>query len=172
VSVKPVSHDTSRKVNLFVRYPNGQAFQTTVPDRDLTIGRQKILLSDVQVLFAGAPPRAQTRRGPVLVGAIAGLPKTNPPGKGRPRPISLADAARIDVQPQDPPPDVQAIGALIQLKQGTRVLATVVRRIEMEGVPTAPAPKAIAIRIGNDIYLVPVRPQVQPDPRSRTRQRR
>ena len=64
VNVKPVSHDTSRKVDLFVRLPNGQAFPVKVLDRDLTIGRQKLLLSDLRVLFAGQPPLRGHATGP------------------------------------------------------------------------------------------------------------
>jgi S1-C subfamily serine protease len=171
VSVKPVSHDTSRKIDLVVRLPNGQAFPVQVLDRDLTIGRQKVLLSDLQVLFAGTPPRALTRRGPMLNGPIDGLGNVSVSVgmSKKKRIINLTDASRIEVHPQDPAPDVQAIGALVQLKQGPKVLATVARRIELVGVPSAPAPKAIAIRIGDDIFILPILPQMQADPPYRLR---
>jgi S1-C subfamily serine protease len=171
VNVRPVSQDSSRKVDLLVRLPNGQAFPVQVLDRDLTVGRQKLLLSDVQALFAGSPPRAVTRRGPVLNGPIAGLGKVSVPvGMGaKKRMINLTEAARIDVRPLDPGPDVQAIGALVQLRQGSKVLATVARRIDLAGVPSAPAPNAIAIRIGDDIFVLPIVPQAPADPRSRLR---
>jgi hypothetical protein len=151
--------------------PNGQAFPVQVLDRDLTVGRQKLLLSDLQALFAGSPPRAITRRGPVLNGPIVGLGKVSVPvGMGaKKRMINLTEAARIDVRPLDPGPDVQAIGALVQLKQGSKVLATVARRIDLVGVPSAPAPNAIAIRIGDDIFILPIVPQARADPRSRLR---
>jgi len=171
VNVKPVSHDTSRKVDLFVRFPNGQAFPVQVLDRDLTVGRQKILLSDLQVLFAEPSPRAVTRRGPVLQGPIIGLGKVSVSvGMGpKKRMINLTEAAQIDVRPLDPAPDVQAIGALVQVKQGPRVLATVAKRIDMVGVPSTPAPTAIAIRIGDDIFILPILPQAPADPRYRLR---
>jgi S1-C subfamily serine protease len=169
VNVTPVSHDTSRKIDLFVRFPNGRAFHVQVPDRDVTVGRQKLLLSDLQVLFAGTPPRAVTRRGPVLNGPIVGLGTVSVPDgmKEKKRKFDLSNASQIDIRPLDPVPDVQAIGALVQLKQGPRVLATVAKRIDLVGVPTAPAPKAIAIRIGDDIYVFPILPQAPADPRYR-----
>jgi hypothetical protein len=169
VNVKPVSHDTSRKVDLFVRFPNGQTFPVHVLDRDLTVGRQKLLLSDLQVLYAGPSPRAVTRRGPMLQGPIVGLGKVSVAvGMGpKKRVINLTEAAQIDVRPLDPAPDVQAIGALVQVKQGPRVLATVARRIDMVGVPSTPAPTAIAIRIGDDIFILPILPQTPADPRHR-----
>jgi S1-C subfamily serine protease len=171
VNVRPVSQGSSRKLDLFVRLPNGQAFPAQVLDRDLTVGRQKLLLSDVQALYSGSPPRAITRRGAVLNGPIGGLGSiTVPIGMGRKnRVINLTNAAQIDVRPLDPGPDVQAIGALVQLKQGSRVLATVARRIDLVGVPSAPAPTAIAIRIGDDIFILPIVPQAPADPRSRLR---
>jgi len=170
VNIKPVSRDTSRKIDLFVRFPNGQSVQVQVPDRDLTIGRQKLLLSDLQVLFGGSPPRAVTRRGPVIVGPIVGLGKVSVELDGKKKRktmVNLTDASQIEVRPLDPAPDVAAIGALVQLKQGPRVLATVAKRIDLVGVPTAPAPQAIAIRIGDDIFIIPVLPQMQAGPRSR-----
>jgi hypothetical protein len=168
VSVKPVSQASSRKINLFVRFPNGQEVQVQVPDRDLTIGRQKLLLSDLQALFAGSPPRAVTRRGPVVSGPIVGLGKVSVPlgNNKKKKTVNLSDAERIDVRPLDPVPDVQAIGVLVQAKQGPKVLATVVRRIDLVGVPSAPAPNAIAIRIGGEIYILPILPQA-PAGRSR-----
>jgi S1-C subfamily serine protease len=171
VNVKPVSHDTSRKIDLFVRFPNGQAYQVQVTDRVLTVGRQKVLLSDLQGLSAGTPPRAVTRRGPVLSGSIDGL-GTVPVSDGmkeKKTKVDLSKASQIDVRPLDPAPDVQAIGALVQLKQGPVVLATVAKRIDLVGVPTGPAAKAIAIQIGDDIYILPILPQAPADPRYRLR---
>jgi S1-C subfamily serine protease len=170
VNVKPVSHNTSRKVDLFVRFRTGQAFQATVPDSYLTIGRQKHLLSDLQVLYAGSPPRAVTRRGPVVLGPIVGLGKATVQRTiGKPIIINLAEASQIDVRPPDPAPDVQAIGALVQVKEGSKVLATVAKRIDMVGVPSAPAPEAIAIRIGDDLFIIPIVPQLPAEPRYRLR---
>jgi hypothetical protein len=83
--------------------------------------------------------------------------------------INLTDASQIEVHPQDPAPDVQAIGALVQAKQGPNVLATVAKRIELVGVPSAPAPKAIAIRIGDDVFILPILPQTKADPRHQLR---
>jgi S1-C subfamily serine protease len=167
VNVKPVSHDMSRKIDLFVRFPNGQAGEAQVLDRVLTIGRQKLRLSDLQVLFAGTPPRAVTQRGPVILGSIVGLGKASVQLGNKKKMVSLTDASQIDVRPLDPAPDVQAIAALVQLKQGPRVLATVAKRIDLVGVPFAPAPSAIAIRIGGDIYILPILPRAPADPRYR-----
>jgi hypothetical protein len=149
--------------------PNGQAFPVQVHDRDLTVDRQKLLLSDAQALYSGSPPRAITRRGAVLNGPIVGLGKVSVPvGMGaKKRMINLTEAAQIDVRPLNPGPGVQAIGALVQVKQGSKVLATVARRIDLVGVPSAPAAKAIAIRIGDDIFILPILPQMQADPRYR-----
>ena len=104
----------------------------------------------------------------MLNGPIVGLGKVSVPvDMGHKKMINLTDAAQIDVRPLDPAPDVQAIGALVQAKQGPKVLATVAKRIELTGVPSSPAPKAIAIRIGDDIFILPILPQMQADPRYR-----
>jgi S1-C subfamily serine protease len=171
VKVKPVSHDTSQKVNIFVRFPDGLAFPAQIPDRILTVGRQKVLLSDLRTLYAGSPPRAVTRQGVVLVGPIIGLGKVLVPNGKSPKQRwrYLVDAAQIDVRPLDPAPDVQVIGALVQLKQGPEVLATVARRIDLVGVPSAPTIKVLEIHIGGDIILIPIIPQMQADPRYRPR---
>jgi S1-C subfamily serine protease len=156
VKVTPVSHDRNQKVDLAVRFPNGQVAQVQVPDRDVTVGRQKLVLSDLQALFAGPPPRVITRRGEAVIGPISGLGKVSiPSGKKKKVTVSLNDAAQIQVAPLAPPPAVQAIEALVQAKQDDKVLATVVRRAELGD---APAQYAIALRLGRDIIIVPVPP--------------
>jgi S1-C subfamily serine protease len=154
VTVKPVSREPGRKVDLVARFPNGQVVQDQVPDRDVAVGRQKFLLSDLQVLYAGAPPRAVTRRGEVIQGPIAGLGKVGMRvGKRKNVMVSLNEASQIQVTPLAPPPVVQAIEAVAQVKQGATVLATVARRAEY-GV--APSPNAIALLVGRQIIIVPV----------------
>ena len=76
VKVTPVSHEPSQKVDIAVRFPNGQVVQDQVLDRYVTVGRQKLLLSDLRELVGGTPPRAITRRSEVVIGPIVGLGKS------------------------------------------------------------------------------------------------
>jgi S1-C subfamily serine protease len=153
VKVIPVSREPSRKVDVVARFPNGQVVQDQVLDHDVTVGRQKFLLSDLQVLYAGSPPRAITRRGEVVQGPIAGLGKVVIRIGKKKVVVSLNEASQIQVTPLDPPPAVQAIEAVAQVKQGPTVLATVARRAHLGD---APSPSAIAVRVGRDILIVPV----------------
>jgi hypothetical protein len=162
VKVTPVSRDPGQKVDLAARFPNGQVVQVQVPDRDVIVGRQKLLLSDLQVLFAGPPTRVITRRNETITGPISGLGKVSIPSGKKKVTVTLSDAAQIQVAPLAPPPAVRAVEALVQVKQDDTVLATSVRRAELGG---APAQYAIAFRVGRDIFIVPV-PAPSPPPRS------
>jgi S1-C subfamily serine protease len=162
VKVTPVSHDPNQKVDLAVRFPDGQVAQDQVPDRDVIVGRQKLVLSDLRALFASTPPRAITSRNEVITGAISGLGKITVQKGKKKTTRNLSDAAQIQVRPLAPPPVVQAVEALVQVKQDDKVLATVVRRAELGD---APAQYAIALRLGRDIIIVPV-PAPSSPPRS------
>lgn len=47
VKVTPVPRDPDRKVGLDVKFPNGQAVQLQVKDRDVAVGGEKFMLSDL-----------------------------------------------------------------------------------------------------------------------------
>jgi hypothetical protein len=68
--------------------------------------------------------------------------------------IDPNQASQIMVRPLDPPAPVQAVEALVEAKQGSKVLATVVKRAELAGAPTT---RRVAVRIGPNIVIVPDR---------------
>jgi WD40 repeat protein len=156
VNVTPVPRDPDRKVDLDVRFPNGQATQVQVKDGDVKVGNTKFMLSDLQFLFGGPSPRAHTNRGQLAFGPILGLGKVRKRVGTKTVTIDLNEASQITVRPLDPPRPVQAIEALVEAKQGTSVLASVLKRADLSG---APAPTAVAVRIGRNIVVVPTRPQ-------------
>ena len=66
--------------------------------------------------------------------------------------IDPNQASQIVVRPLDPPAPVQAVEALVEAKQGSKVLATVVKRAELAGAPTT---RRVAVCIGPNIVIVP-----------------
>jgi WD40 repeat protein len=154
VKVTPVPHDPGQKIELNARFPGGQTVQVEVKDRDVKVGDTRFMLSDLQLLFSGPSPRAHTRRGQVVFGPIIGLGKTKTRVGTKTMTIDLNAASQITVRPLDPPPPVQAVEALVEAKQGSKVLATVHKRADLSGVP---APTAVALRVGRNIVIVPAR---------------
>jgi S1-C subfamily serine protease len=152
VKVTPVPGDPDQKVELDIRFPNGQTAQVQVKDAVVKVGNVRFLLSDLQLLFGGATPRAHPRRGGIAQGPIAGLGKVKTKVGKKTVTIDLNEAVQITVRPLKPPPPVQAVEALVQAKQGSRVLATVLKRAELGG---APVPRALAVRVGRNIVIVP-----------------
>ena len=61
VKVTPVPRDPDRKVDLDVRFPNGQTAQVQVKDQDVAVARVKFMLSDLRFLFGAPAPRGRRR---------------------------------------------------------------------------------------------------------------
>jgi len=156
VNVKPVPRDPGRMVALDVRFANGQTTDARVKDADVRVGAKRFMLSDLIFLFGGESPRAHSRRGEVVFGPILGLGKVKKRVGNKTATIDLNDASQITVRPLEAPPPVQSIEALVEVKQGPNVLASVLKRADLGG---APQPRAVAVRIGRDIVIVsPRRP--------------
>ncbi|MFI5459892.1 MAG: S1C family serine protease [Isosphaerales bacterium] len=159
VKVTPVPRDHERQVGLDVRSPNGQAVQVQVKDGDVKVGAARFMLSDLRILFGGPAPRAQTARGRVVFGPIIGLGKVKTRVGKKTVTIDLNLASQIIVHPLGSPPPVQAVEALVEAKQGSKVLATVLKRADLGG---APGPGAVAVRVGRNIVIVPERTPMIP----------
>ena len=122
-----------KSVELDVRFPNGQMVQVQVKDGVVKVGNAKFVMSDLQFLFGGATPRVHTRRGGMAQGPIVGLGKVKTKVGKKTVTIDLNEASQITVRPLKPPQPVQAVEALVEAKQGTKVLATVLKRAELGG---------------------------------------
>ncbi len=157
VKVTPVPRDPERQVSLDVRAPNGQVTQVQVRDSDVKVGNAKFMLSDLRLLIGGTSPRAQTARGQMVVGPILGLGTVKTKSGKKTVMIDLNQASQIMVQPLDPPAPVQAVEALVEARQGSKVLASVVKRAELAGAPVS---RGVAVRIGPNILIVPDRRQM------------
>ncbi len=155
VKVTPVPHDPDLRVHLDVRFPDGRAVPVEVKDRTVSVGGTRFLLSDLQTLLGGPVPRVFSRRGATAVGPIAGLGKTRIPVGKKSVTVDLDAASQIFVRPLDAPPTVRAIEALVEARQGTKVLATVLKRADFSDVP---APNAVAVRVGRGVVILPVNP--------------
>jgi S1-C subfamily serine protease len=136
VTLTPVPPEAQRPVELRALI-NGQWIEVTVPDRALRVGRTSVLLSDVQQLVASTPPRTITRRGQVISGPIANLGKAKVSAgrRGKLATIDLALATIIQVSPSAAAKPLRAIEAVVELKQGGKVLATKAKRLEFSDAP-------------------------------------
>jgi S1-C subfamily serine protease len=156
VKLQPVRHDAAQKLELEVFFPDGQVIQDQVEDRKVTVGgavspTKKIHLSDLRTIDF-QPLSSNERRawawkevGSVEVGAIVGLGKVRRSVSGRATEVELVEASRITVRPVDAPPVVRVVEALVEVKRGTRVLASLARRLEFQ---KAPPPKWLVARLG------------------------
>ncbi len=150
--VTPVPRDPDRKIELEVRSRSGETLRVQVKDGDVKVGGKRFMLSDLQMLYGGTSPRAHTSRGQVAYGPIVGLGKVKTKAAKKSLTIDLNRATQINVRPLDPPPPVQAVEAMVELKQGTKVLATVHKRADLSGAPGA---TAVAVRVGPNIMIMP-----------------
>ena len=81
----------------------------------------------------------------MVVGPILGLGTVKTKSGKKTVMIDLNQASQIMVQPLDPPAPVQAVEALVEARQGSKVLASVVKRAELAGAPVS---RGVAVRIG------------------------
>jgi len=159
-----VPRDPDRQVGLDVRSPNGRVVQVQVKDLDVKVGNTKFMLSDLRVLDGAPAPRAQTARGQMVFGPILGLGKVKTRVGNKTVTIDLNQASQIIVHPLGSPQPVQAVEALVEVKQGSKVLATVLKRTDLTG---APAPSAVAVRVGPNIMIIQERTPTPMTPPSR-----
>lgn len=157
VKVTPVPHDPDLKVHLDVRFPDGRAVEVEAKDRTVSVGGVRYLLSDLQTLFGGSVPRAFPRRGPAAVGPITGLGRTKILVGKKSVTVDLDEASQILVRPLDAPPTIRTIEALVEAKQGTKVLATVLKKADFAGTP---APDPVAVRVRRGGVIVPGNPSL------------
>ena len=94
--------------------------QVQVKDGEVKVGDTRFMLSDLRILVGGPAPRAHTARGPVAFGPILGLGKVKTRVGKKTVTIDLNQASQIIVRPLDPPPPVQAVEALVEVKRGRR----------------------------------------------------
>ncbi|MGO9601598.1 MAG: S1C family serine protease [Isosphaeraceae bacterium] len=144
VKVTPLSRDPDRKVQLDVRFSGGDLIQLDVKGGELRVGGSRFMLSDLRVLYGDPSPRALTTRGQMITGSIVGLGKVKRRTGKRTVVVDLNEASQITVQPLDPPPPVRFIDAMVQVKLGSEVVASVTKRAEFVG---APAPALVGMRV-------------------------
>jgi hypothetical protein len=154
VKVTPVPRDPDRKVDLDVRFPAGPSVQVPVKDSYVSVGGARFMLSDLLFLYGAPAPRALTRRQQMVSGPILGLGKVRIKVGKKTATVDLNEATQISVRTLNPPAPVQAVEALIEVKQGSKLLATVLKRAVLDGAPTSPP---VATRIGRNIVIAPQR---------------
>ena len=137
VKVTPVPRDPDRQVDLDVRSPSGRVLQVQVKDGTVKVGDTKFMLSDLRVLNGVPAPRAQTARGQLVFGPILGLGKVKTQVGNKTVTIDLNQASQI----------VKAACSachsrrcrrsrrFVEVKQGSKVLATVLKRADLTWCP-------------------------------------
>jgi hypothetical protein len=155
--VIPVPRDPGRKVDLDIRFPGGGMYHVAVKDSDVRVGGARLMLSDLRMLFGEPSPRAFTARGQFFSGPILGLGKVKSKVGKKVVTIDLNEASQINVQPLGPPQPVQVVEALVEARQGGRVLASVHKRANLSGAPVIVVPVAPGV-----VAIVPVDPQPAP----------
>jgi hypothetical protein len=136
VAFTPVPPESEKPVELRVQI-GGTVLETSIPDRVVRVGRGSFLFSDLRQLMGGNPPRVITRKGEMIVGPISNLGTVKAKAGPRPRPITvdLSRADVIQVTSAAAAQPLRAIEAVVELKQGSEVLATKARRLEFADAP-------------------------------------
>jgi hypothetical protein len=162
VTLTPVPKQADAPVELRVTIGN-DVLVTSIPDRQIRVGRQAFLLSDLHHLVEN-PPRATTRRGETIVGPISGLgkAKTRMGPKGKQVTIDLSQARMIQVSSPATAKPLAAIEAVVELKSGSEVLATRALRMELPGAPVLLVDRARGI----GVLVQPPAPPVMHQPRA------
>jgi hypothetical protein len=130
--VIPTSRSPWRRVDLVVKHGKEQKYlEVRLKDDDVVAGGSRLISSALQLLFGGPTLPSHSVRGQIKT--IPGLgPGTRP---GEPRGISVMDlsqANEIAVQPINWP-YYRAIMAEVAAKEGSKVVATIRRRVPVNG---------------------------------------
>jgi hypothetical protein len=126
-TIIPVPLDPERMVQLNVwdNAPRRFRFQVFVKDDDVTVGSKTFRLSDLSFLYGGPSPRVQTWRGDVVSGPIRGLTQGVKVLDRKSVAIDLEQAIDLHVlRTSNALKRVESIEAVVEVKQGTKVLAT------------------------------------------------
>jgi hypothetical protein len=183
VTLAPVPRDPERKVGLTAWDGSTFLYEVLVKDDDVRVGDKKFRLSDLRFLYGGSSPRVQTSKGDTVSGPIRGLGKvkakvlqrsakvdrTQAPklpffggltvAKYETKTVDLNRAPKITVTQLQPPGPVQEVEALVEAKQGSKVLAMLRQRTKLT-VATAsvarptPPPASGGFRIPGDDGLL------------------
>ncbi len=143
VKVTPVARDQGRRVTLDVQYANGESYQIETNDAQITIGGKRYVVSDLRRLHGGTNPWASTIRGTTVRGAIGGLGKVKTKVGQKTVTVDLSAASQISITPMSPPDPLDKIQAVVELKAGTKVLATVAKYTTLANAPRPAATTAI-----------------------------
>ena len=135
-NVIPVSQDPAQKVALDVWSDAKYLYQTLVKDEHVAIGDKKFLLSELRFLFPGPSPRVETRKAEIVSGPIRGLGKARARVGQTMRTVDLNQAPKITVTQLQAPSPVSSIEALVQAKQGSKVLIKLRRRTALAAAPS------------------------------------
>ncbi len=146
-SVVPVPRDPERRVTVMVVI-GGQMLQGTILDRDLKVSGKTIALGDLRNLFSGPPPRVIAADGRTATGPIGGLGKARVRlTTGREVAIDLEQATNITVQSAAEAPTLEAVVVAVEVKQGTKILGSLRRRLEFQGAAAAAAARRTERRV-------------------------
>jgi hypothetical protein len=108
-------------------------------DGEVAIGGSKFKLSELRAIYPTRSPHAETVGGKTVRGPIEGLDKVRTIIGQRVAIFDLAQSSEITVRTYDLHP--ADILAQVEVKQGSKVLATIRRRIKVVVAPAAVKPR-------------------------------
>jgi len=134
VTLTPLPGEREKGVELQVRFGGrGPNFRLRTRDKEITVGSTKLKLSELRLIFGGVSPRVETTGGKTIGGPIQGLGTARTRAGQQTATLDLRDAAQISVRTFDAP--VQEVVALVEAKQGTKVLASIRKRAKFDAAP-------------------------------------
>jgi hypothetical protein len=156
--VTPTPRAPERKVELDLKTGISDQFvEIRLREDVVSDGDTKFIASVLRLLFGGSSLPTFIMRGELKSGPTARAERT----KADPRKLSAVDLSRakqIKVQPLNWP-GFQAFVATVDARQGSKVLATVRRRVELAG-----APRSVPARGGTQLILSLPRLDAPPGP--------
>ena len=138
VNVGPLRSIAELGVELTVKFAaQNQPTKVRGKDKEIKIGAQTFKLSDLKEITGGPSPQVQTVAGQTVRGPATGLGKANMK-VGQMTVVDLSFASQISVRPFDLPG--QDIVALVEARQGSKVVATIRTRAKFVIAPRVASP--------------------------------
>jgi S1-C subfamily serine protease len=139
LTLSPLSGEPPRGVELLARLGiRGAAVRVHRNDGEVAIGGGKFRLSELRAIYPTGSPHAETVGGKTVRGQVEGLDKVRTMIGQRVAIFDLSQAAEITVRAYDLHP--ADIVAQVEAKQGSKVLATIRKRIKVVVTPATVKP--------------------------------
>jgi hypothetical protein len=156
-AVTPAPHDPDWRVNILpTTAAGGQNFTMRVKDEDVHGGATRFIQSVLRTLMGGRAPRTQASEIPATGARSVRLAKATRKEGTKAVSLDLNEAEYVGVQTTNPP-RVQTLDATVEVRKGSRVLATVRQRRRI----TAPAGIPVGLKANLYVSITP-RPSSPP----------